>query len=70
MNAKQATTATMTNPSLLALSRQPSSLYDEEWIEADVEHEYESHNLTSTNLYPLKSPRGSSKGSSLNHSHR
>ncbi|XKL68131.1 hypothetical protein PGB90_003622 [Kerria lacca] len=69
LKAKQATTPTATNSSLLAFSRQPSSTYDEEWLEADVEHEYESHSLTSTNLYPLKSPRGSSKGSSLNPSH-
>ncbi|XP_065215741.1 pleckstrin homology domain-containing family G member 5 isoform X2 [Planococcus citri] len=70
LTAKQATTATMTNPSLLALSQQPSSVYDEEcWVEADTEHECESHSLASMNLYTLKSPRGSSKGSSLNHSH-
>ncbi|XP_052122364.1 pleckstrin homology domain-containing family G member 5 isoform X2 [Frankliniella occidentalis] len=57
----------------LSLSRQPSSLYDEDLVlqgddapEADT-HSYASYSL---GLYPHhRSPRGSTRGSSLNHSH-
>lgn len=67
--AKQATTATH---SILALSRQPSSFYEEEgsWQEEVAERDVDNHSVASLGLFPLRSPRGSTRGSSLNHSHR
>ncbi|XP_039280848.1 pleckstrin homology domain-containing family G member 5 isoform X3 [Nilaparvata lugens] len=47
------------------LSRQPSSFYEDEIIEDD----YDSHSIASLGLFPTRSPRGSTRGSSLNHSH-
>lgn len=60
----------------LSFSRQPSSLYDEDMAGADVSHaedqEGDTHSFASYSLglYPHRSPRGSTRGSSLNHSHR
>ncbi|XP_054270419.1 pleckstrin homology domain-containing family G member 5-like isoform X2 [Macrosteles quadrilineatus] len=66
--AKQATTATH---SILALSRQPSSFYEEEgsWQEDVGEKDVDSHSVASLGLFPLRSPKGSTRCSSLNHSH-
>lgn len=64
-SAKQATTAS--SHSILALSRQPSSYCEDE---APEDNDVDSLSVTSLGLFPLKSPKGSSRGSSLNHSHR
>jgi hypothetical protein len=71
--AKTSVPSDVAYPLMLPLSRQPSSLLcDEDWVgtEADAEHDYDSHSPNSATLYPSKSAHGSSKGSSLNHSHR
>lgn len=57
----------------LSLSRQPSSLYDEDVVHLTEDGpEGDTHSYASCSLgpYPLRSPRGSTRGSSLNHSHR
>lgn len=74
----------------LAMSRQPSSLYDEDTAplglsmtlsmtlsqheddapEGDAHADTHSCASYSLGLYPQRSPRGSTRGSSLNHSHR
>lgn len=55
----------------LSLSRQPSSLCDEDAMHQHDEVECDTHSYTSYSLglYPHRSPRGSTRGSSLNHSH-
>ncbi len=56
----------------LSLSRQPSSLYDEDLAQGEdaPEADTQSHVSYSLGLYPLhRSPRASTRGSSLNHSH-
>ncbi|XP_046670725.1 pleckstrin homology domain-containing family G member 5 isoform X2 [Homalodisca vitripennis] len=63
-SAKQATTAS--SHSILALSRQPSGYYEDEWQE---DNDVDTLSVASLGLFPLKSPRGSTRGSSLNHSH-
>uniref|UniRef100_A0A1B6DWN8 DH domain-containing protein n=1 Tax=Clastoptera arizonana TaxID=38151 RepID=A0A1B6DWN8_9HEMI len=66
--AKLATTAK--THSMLALSHQQSSYYDDDWVDETMDNtDLDTHSVTSLGLFPLKSPRGSTRGSSLNHSH-
>ncbi|XP_075213520.1 uncharacterized protein LOC142319765 isoform X3 [Lycorma delicatula] len=63
-SAKRATAGS--SHSILALSRQPSSFYDDDVAE---DNDYDSHSVASLGLFPIRSPRGSTRGSSLNQSH-